>query len=154
MRIGGLFVAIAALVIVPAANGDAVYHLQHVALNPVAPSESGNGFVENIHANRPVVFAHEQYVLRGALPLTTYTVVLHVFSPVDATCAATTPVLVEPTAAFTTNPAGNGSAYHVFTPADVDGLHGSTVSAYWTLSTGGAGGPVAYRTTCQTIQLD
>ena len=149
MRIIGLFVAIAALVIVPAAAGDAVYHSQHVALTPVA-AESGSGFVENIHANGPNVFAHEQYVVRGALPLTTYDVEINVFSPADSTCSGP-PLFEATTATFTTNPAGNASAYHVFTPADAAGIRGLRIHAYWTLSTGGS---VAYKTTCQTIQLD
>jgi len=150
MRIIGLFVAIAALVIVPAAAGDAVYHSQHVALTPVVAGESGRGFVENIHANGPNVFAHEQYFVSGALPLTSYDVDIHVFSPADPTCSGT-PLFEATTATFTTNPAGNGSAYHVFTPTDAEGIRGLTVHAYWTLSTGGS---VAYTTTCQTIQLD
>jgi hypothetical protein len=148
MRIVGLFVAIiAALAIVPAANGDAVYYSQHIPLAPVAADESGSGFVENIHANGPNVFAHEEYVVRAALPLTTYSVELHVFS--DAACSVSR--LVAPTATIATNPAGNGSAYAVFTPADAASIRDMTVHPYWTLSTNGA---VAYETACQTIQLD
>jgi hypothetical protein len=55
------------------------------------------------------------------------------------------------TASLTTNVAGNGSAFHVFRPADIDGLANSTIHAYWTVS---AGGSPVYRTTCQTIMLD
>lgn len=149
MRIIALLATIAALVVVPAAVADGVYHSQHVGWMPVAAGESGTGFVENIHANGPNVFAHEQYVLRAGLSRTTYDVGIHVSSPADLTCAA--PFLEATTATFTTNPAGNGTAYHVFTPEDVAGLHGLTVHVYWTLSTGGA---VAYTTSCQSIQLD
>ena len=42
-------------------------------------------FVENIHANGPNVFAHEQYVVNGAEPNTTYDVVLTI-SIGDPTC--------------------------------------------------------------------
>jgi hypothetical protein len=150
MRIIGLIVAvIAALAVVPAANGDAIYHSQHIPLAPVAADESGSGFVENIHANGPKVFAHEEYVLSGALPLTTYSVELHVFS--DAACSTSPALPTIATAAVSTNPAGNGSAYAVFTPAAAMPIRHRTVYAYWTLSTNEA---VAYKTTCQTIQLD
>jgi hypothetical protein len=61
------------------------------------------------------------------------------------------PFLNFDTATFTTNPAGNGSTFHVFTPADVGRLANSTIHAYWTVGTGGS---VAYMTSCQTITLD
>ena len=142
-------VAVVALVIVPVAAGDAVYHAQHIALTPVATGEAGSGFVENIHANGPNVYAHEQYSLRQGLPLTTYDVVIHLSSATDTTCSA--PFLVLTTASITTNVAGNGSAYHVFTPADAGPLRGATWRAYWTLETPAG---VAYTTSCQTIVLD
>jgi hypothetical protein len=148
MRIIGLFVAIAALAIVPTAAGDAVYHSQHIPLAPVAAGESGSGFVENIHANGPNVFAHEEYVVSGALPQTMYSVELHVFSGTACTGKL---LLDAQTQTITTNPAGNGSAHAVFTPADATLIRGQTVYAYWTLSTSQG---VAYETTCQTIQLD
>ena len=144
-----LAAAVAALAVAPAAAGDAVYHSQHIALSPVAAGEVGTGFVENIHANGPNVYAHEQYALKGALPSTDYVVWIHVSAPGDDTCSA--PFLEAPTATLSTNPAGNGSAYHVFTPADVGELRGSTVHVYWTAT---AGGFPAYATACQTIQLD
>ena len=106
-------------------------------------------FVENIHPNGPIVFAHEQYVLNGAMPDTTYMVTIHIAGAADTTCAA--PFLNLATATFATNAAGNGSANKVFTPADVGGLANSTAHAFWTVSTGAG---VAYRTSCQMIQLD
>ena len=149
MRIISLAIVIAALAVVPVAAGDGIYHSQHIPFSPVATGESGSGFVENIHANGPNVFAHEQYVLKGASALTTYDVVIHVSSAADPTCS--TPLLVATTATFTTNPAGNGSAYHLFTPTDVGPLHNSTIHVYWTLETAGA---IAYTTSCQPAQLD
>jgi hypothetical protein len=142
-------IAVLALVIAPAAFGDAVYHSSHIALMPVGSAPLRSGFVENIHPNGPNVFAHEEYVLNGAVANTTFTVTIHISSAADTTCSA--PFLNLDTATFTTNPAGNGSADKVFTPADVDGLANSTIHAYWTVSTGGS---VAYKTACQTIQLD
>jgi hypothetical protein len=144
-----LAVAVVALVIVPAAAADAVNHSQHISLTPVAGGEAGSGFVENIHADGPNIYAHEQYLLNNGLPLTTYEVVIHLSAPTDTTCSA--PFLVLPTASFTTNVAGNGSAYHVFTPTDAGPLRGATWRAYWTLETPAG---VAYTTSCQTIVLD
>jgi hypothetical protein len=131
-----------------AARGDAVYHSSHYSLEPIGGAPLRSGFVENIHADGPNVFAHEQYVVNGAQPSTTYQVVIEVF-PGDTGCASTP--LVIPTAELTTNAAGNGSAHHVFTPADAAGLRGTTDGAIWLLEV--AGTPV-YATGCQTIRLD
>jgi hypothetical protein len=144
-----LAVAVLALVVVSAASADAVNHSQHISLTPVAVGEVGSGFVENIHADGPNIYAHEQYVLKNGLPSTTYQVVIHLSAPTDPTCSA--PFLVLPTESFTTNVAGNGSAYHVFTPTDAAPLRGAAWRAYWTLETSTG---VAYTTSCQTIVLD
>jgi hypothetical protein len=144
-----ILACVAALVIAPIALGDAVYHSAHIGLRLVSSAPLRSGFVENIHANGPNVFAHEGYVLNGAEPSTTYTVAIHIAGAADTACAA--PFLELTTATLTTNPAGNGTAFKVFTPADVDGLANSTAHAYWTLSSGGG---VAYTTGCETITLD
>lgn len=130
------------------ARADAVYHSQHVALSPVGAAPLRSGFVENIHADGPNVYAHEQYVVNGAEPDTTYQVVLMIF-PLDTTCSSS-PIMI-PTAVITTNAAGNGSAYHVFTPADADGLHGLTVGGMWFLMNGNT---AEYTTSCATVHLD
>jgi hypothetical protein len=52
----------------------------------------------------------------------------------DAMCSSSASTI--PTAAITTNTAGNGDAYHVFTPADADGLRGLTVGGRWMLLKG------------------
>ena len=130
------------------AFADAVYHSSHYDLNAVGAAPLRSGFVENIHANGPTVYAHEQYVLNGAAPNTAYQVVLMIF-PGDPTCSST-PVSI-PVATIQTNAAGNGVAYHVFTPADANGLRGTTVGGIWTVS---AGGSPDYQTGCETIVLD
>jgi hypothetical protein len=129
--------------------GDAVYHSAHLALSPSHAAPLRSGFVENIHANGPNVFAHEQYVLNGAAANTTYTVVIHLSDSLDISCAA--PFLNLTTTTLTTNVAGNGSAYHVFTPAEADGLVNSTFRAYWTVELNGS---VVYTTDCVSITLD
>jgi hypothetical protein len=142
-----LAAAALAVALAPAALADAVYHSSHIALMPVGSAPLQSGFVENIHANGPNVFAHEEYVLNGAMPNTSYTVTIHVL----AGPGCTNTLFDLDTTTLTTNPAGNGTAEKVFTPADVDGLANSTIYAYWTVSTGGS---VTYMTACQTIHLD
>src|SRR5215218_11500261 len=118
-----LAASFAALTLAPIAAADAVYHSAHVALSPVGDAPLRSGFVENIHASGPVVFARELYVLNGAAPDMTYSVVLHVFGQLDATCS--TPLFEGVTATIMTNAAGNGTASVVVTPEAIDGLHGS-----------------------------
>ena len=131
------------------ASADRVYHSTHYALTALNAAPLRSGFVENIHANGPTIYAHEQYVLNGAAPNTTYHVVLMIF-PGDTTCSGA-PAVSIPTATIQTNTAGNGVAFHVFTPADADGLHGATVGGLWTVSAGSA---PDYQTGCATIVLD
>jgi len=150
IKIGLTAATLCAFVVLNAGSAfaDSVYHASHVELNPVSGASLRSGFVENIHANGPTVYAHEQYVLNGAAPNTTYQVVLMVF-PGDPTCSSAP--LTIPTATIQTNAAGNGTAYHVFRPADADGLRGTTVGGIWTVS---AGGSPDYQTGCETIVLD
>jgi hypothetical protein len=150
----GTFVLIAMIVSAPVvlagpAAADGVYRSGHYDLTAVNGAPLRSGFVENIHANGPTVYAHEQYVLNGAAPNTTYNVVLLAF-PGDTTCSGT-PAVTVATASIRTNAAGNGVAYHVFIPADVDGLHGATVGGVWTVSSGSS---PDYQTGCATIVLD
>jgi hypothetical protein len=140
-------IVLLALGLAPTALADAVYHSAHIPLVPVGSAPLRSGLVENIHPNGPNVFAHEEYVLNGAMPNTTYTVTIHVFG--SPGCSSSFFDL--DTATFTTDAAGNGTADKVFTPGDIDGLANSTIYAYWSVGTGGS---VAYETACQTIQLD
>ena len=143
--------AVAALVLVPAALGDAVFHSTHAPLSPVGGAPLRSGFVQINHMNGPVNFAHDNYVLNGASPDASYTVTLHISTAADATCSA--PFVIAPVATLVTNGSGNGEADAVFSPALIDalGIHDSTVHVYTTLS---AGGSVAYTTSCLTSVLD
>jgi hypothetical protein len=139
-----------ALVFVPLeASADGVYHSEHIALVPVGAQPLRTGFVENIHANGPVVFAMERYVLNGASPMTTYDVVLNIWTG-DTSCPGT-PNIELPSVSFTTNVAGNGVGMVRFSPADADGLHGLTLGIVWTLSIDGT---IAYQTACAVVTLD
>jgi hypothetical protein len=130
------------------AQADQVYHSQQIPLNPVGAAPLRNGFVENIHANGPIVFAHEEYHLSGAMANTTYHVQLLLF-PFNSTCSGS-PIPIQ-SATFTTDAAGNGNADHVFAPADANGLHNSTDSAIWQFLSNGV---VQYQSACSVIVLD
>ena len=132
----------------PSAGADAMLHSQHTPLHPVTGAPLANGFVENIHANGPNVFAHEVYVLAGALPNTTFTVSIAVYFQ-DRTCSSTP--ITFPTATLTTSAGGGGKADVFFSPEDAAALRNATHGAIWTLS---ANGHPVYQTACTTIVLD
>jgi hypothetical protein len=144
-------VAAAFMVAVSAAPAaaDAVYHSEHIALASVGDAPLRVGFVQNIHANGPVVFANERYVLVGASPGTIYDVALRLWVG-DPTCTGD-PMAVLPTASFTTNVAGNGVGRVALPPSAADGLHGATLGIVWVLSTGGV---PAYASSCVDVVLD
>ena len=67
-------VAMAGLVVwlgAGAALADGTYHTSQYAFGALDGTSIRSGFVENIHANGPDVYAHEQYVLNGGEPGTT-----------------------------------------------------------------------------------
>jgi hypothetical protein len=121
--------AIAFAVVVPSAAADSVYHTEHLALRPVGDAPLRSGFVMNIKAEGPVVYAHEVYVLNGAVPNETYTVTNN-FHYLDPECVDN--VFPFDTAAMTTGPAGDARAEAKFAPADVAGFQGVS-GVFWTL---------------------
>ena len=94
------------------AGADAAYHASHLPLHATDSAPLRSGFVENIHANGPTVYAHENYIVNGADTNASYQVVLSIWA--TNTACAGTPTLEIPTAVLTTNGAGNGSAHVVF----------------------------------------
>ncbi len=132
------------------AFADQVYHSAHVPLMAAPGAPLRSGFVENIHANGPTIYAHEVYLLIGAMPNTTYDVALHI-GPSGQSCSG--PEVSMTTAMLVTNVAGNGKAQKFFSPADANGLHGLTVHAFWTVTKSGATA-ASYWTGCETIHLD
>jgi hypothetical protein len=132
------------------ALADAVYHSSHIELLPTGETPLRSGFVENIHANGPNVFAREVYVLNGAQPDTTYGVTLKIFA-LDPTCTGD-PTAVVPTATITTNAAGNGRGEAVFRPADVPvELRNATHGIIWTVSDSSG---VVFSSGCELVTLD
>jgi hypothetical protein len=142
--------SIAGLAAVPApAGADAVYHTEHMALEPVGDAPLRSGFVNNIKANGPTIYAHEVYVLTGAAPRASYTVTNHFFLG-DPSCTDLDAEEAFETAVLRTNRAGNGRAGVVFVPADLGGATGGA-GVYWTLESAAGG---AYQTGCTTVTLD
>jgi hypothetical protein len=132
-----------------AARADRVYHSHHYPLLPVSGAPLRNGYVENIHANGPNVYAHEVYALNGADSDASFEVSLSIW--MSNTSCAGTPDLQLSTATVSTNDAGNGLAQAIFTPEQAGGLRGHTVSAMWTLL---GGDSPAYQTGCEVLTLD
>jgi hypothetical protein len=143
--------SVAALAALPAAAaGDAVYNSQHMQLEAVGGAPLQSGFVENIKANGPTIYAHEVYVLNGAAPRARYTVTNHFFFE-DPTCADPANDFPTDTAQLRTNRAGDGRADVFFVPADVAGFEG-VHGVLWTVQN--AAGEVVYRTGCSIVTLD
>jgi hypothetical protein len=134
----------------PLATADRVYHTEHLALTPVGGAPLRSGFVQNIKANGPIVYAHEIYVLNGATPLATYTVTNNFFVG-DTTCKVKESLFAFDTASFRTNRAGNGRADVKIAPEDIGGLTGDH-GVFWTLRN--AADEVVYETACTTVTLD
>ncbi len=78
------FLALAGAVVLgtlaPLAAADAVYHTEHLPLKPVGGAPLRSGFVQNIKAEGPNVYAHELFQVNGAVPSTTYIVTRRFFA--------------------------------------------------------------------------
>ena len=111
---------IALAVIVPGAAANFVYHTEKLPLAAVGGAPLRSGFVLNIKANGPTIYAHEIYVLDGAAPGETYTVTNN-FYDADRCVGEFFPT---DTAVMTTGPRGNAKGDVFFVPADVAGLEG------------------------------
>jgi hypothetical protein len=137
------------LALAPAAVADDVYHSEHMPLTPVGTAPLRTGFVENIHADGPMVYAQEVYVLNGALPDADFEVHLLAY-PFDPACAGTAVGFGFTT--LTTNGAGNGRAKRLIRPADVPAeLRDATHGVRWEVR---AGGVTMYATACTAVPLD
>jgi hypothetical protein len=140
-------VVVAALVAVPSAFADKVFHTSHAPVHALGGAPLHSGFVNDIHTNGVVNSAHEEYHLNGAQPSTTYQVQLLIYT--DQTCAGS-PSIVFPTAQLTTNGAGNGNAKFEF-PAGPPNKPPLQVGIVWQFLVGGT--PV-YATDCVPVSID
>ena len=150
MRLFWLIVSIAAgaALLPPAASADRVYHSEHLRFAPVGGEPLRSGFVENIKANGPIVYAHEIFVLNGARANTTYRVTRDFFFR-DLKCEGAPAPPNDPIATLETNRSGNARGSAVVIPAQItiDGDHG----VMWTVRDGDT---VAYQTPCTVVRLD
>ncbi|MEP7334819.1 MAG: hypothetical protein ABI717_03470 [Actinomycetota bacterium] len=142
--------AMCAAALAPLAAGDAVYHSEHLNLAPVGGAPLRSGFVQNIKAEGPRVYAHEVFVLNGAVLNATYTVTRNFFF-LDPRCAGGS-AFRSPVATLQTNAAGNGREDVFVRPSEVPpafrGVHG----VIWTVTD--SAGAVVYQTTCTAVTLD
>jgi hypothetical protein len=127
------------------AAADPTFHTERVPLRPVADAPLRSGFVVDVHAEGPRIYAQERYLLSGAT-LGSYQVVLQVdFEP-----GCDGPEASVPTAQLTTNAAGNAQGKWTFTPADAAGLP-EIVYIEWQFV---QGGQAVYATNCVRVALD
>ena len=138
-------ICVGALIAVPAAFADQVFHTSHAAVHAVAGAPLESGFVNDIHTNGGVNSAREEYHLNGAQPNTTYEVQLVIFESCEGSLLTTVP-----TAMLTTNGAGNGNSDASF-PAGPPNNPPLQVGIVWQFTANGA--PV-YATDCVQVSVD
>jgi hypothetical protein len=131
------------------ATADQAYHSEHLNLVPVGAAPLRSGFVENIKANGPQIYAREIFVVNGAVPDAAYRVTRDFYFQ-DPDCDGDL-VFHEDVATLATNASGNAKADAVIRPEQVAGFEGVHGVA-WTVRD--AAGAVSYRTACTTVTLD
>lgn len=141
--------AFAALAPLPAA-ADRVYHSEHLDLAAVGGSPLRSGFVQNIKAEGPRIYAHEIFVLNGARARTTYTVTRDFFFQ-DPECAGQLVFHELLEDELRTNASGNARGDVFVEPVEVAGFEG-VHGVMWTVRD--AAGAIAYRTSCTAVTLD
>jgi len=131
----------------PAAFADQTQHSIHASLKL---GTAAVGFVEDIHAEGPNIYAQEIYQLNGAKPSTTYQVTLNIWKGTDCTSSPALQAITDNN--LTTNTAGNGKGQATFTlsAASATGLRNGTRGVIWTVS----GSGVTYQTDCTAVTLD
>jgi len=142
-------VAMVAAALAPLAAADAVYHSEHLDLAAPSGAPLRSGFVENIKAEGPRVYAHEIFVLNGAAPKSSYTFTRHFFF-LDPECDGNL-VFASDVAELNTNAGGNARGDVFVTPAEAEGLEG-VHGVMWTVQN--TLGLVVYRTVCTAVTLD
>lgn len=133
---------------------DRAYHTERI---PITASgleghpELRAGAVVNIHAEGPMRWAIEEYMVNAAAPDTTYWVVIEV--TVGEDCNAV-PDAQLPTVPLVTDARGNARGSATFSPEDIAGFPKIPVHGRWSLRVGNADGPEAYGTECTRVVID
>jgi hypothetical protein len=150
MRLFWIIVSAAAVaaLLPPVAAADRVYHSEHLRLAPVGGAPLRSGFVENIKAEGPSVYAHEIFVLNGARARTSYTVTRNFFF-LDPECDGQS--VDSDVANLRTNASGNARGDVFVPPAEVEGFEG-VHGVMWTVED--TGGTPVYQTRCTAVTLD
>ena len=135
----------AVLAFATSATANQTFHTLTAPLMPVNGAPLQSGWVHDIHMNGNKNSGQERYHIAGAIPNTSFQVVIQFYG--NATCAGTATAI--PTAILTTNGAGNANGSQAFaatpgpTPPAVDD------SAIWQLVD--PNGVVVYTTTCHEV---
>ena len=148
LSIVGLWTAALVLGWSPTAQADQVFHTTQYPLSSVADG-SVHGWVIDIHAQGPRIYAQERYLLRDVSPGQTY--VMNLYAYADADCSDLV-VSVPGTATLTANVSGNAHAGTTFDPAAVEGLPRTTYHLRWQVTDNT--GAVVYETACVPVALD
>lgn len=146
LAVPALGLALALGLAVPRVSADQTFHTERLPLAPVSGAPLHQGFVVDVHANGPVIFAQERYVLVGAAPDATYQVELAAYP--DTACAQP-PLLEIPEATLATNAAGNGEAALTFSAGNAPAP--GTYNLQWHVLSGGT---IAYETACTSVAVD
>lgn len=154
--ISGLVVAflLTAALGITTVRADRAYHTERLPISasglPGHP-ELRTGAVVNIHAEGPVVWAIEEYMVNGAAPDTTYWVVIEV--TVNGDCSEG-PDAQLPTVPLVTDARGNARGMATFAPEDVAEFPKIPVHGRWSLRLDSPNGPEAYGTACTLVVID
>lgn len=151
-RVIALALAIA-LVLATAAStvADQTHHTTRSEFHAVGDAPLKSGFILNIHANGPNVFAHEVYSLNGAIPNTTFQLVAHVYLD-DLSCGGA-PSVSLPIGEITTSGAGNVTDDIVLSleAANALGFRNVTGADLWQVL---LDGEVVYQSECTLATAD
>jgi hypothetical protein len=139
------------------AAADQSNHTEHLAVTLTSEGSAMGypalraGQVVNIHAQGPVVFAIEDYLLNGARPATTYAVVLEFFA---GSCSGAFAFPFANGVVLSTDRNGDAHGQARITPAEVAafGLHDTDWGIAWTFVD--PHGVKAYATACTQVHID
>jgi hypothetical protein len=127
---------------------DSTYHTERISLQAIDDAPLRSGSVVNIHANGPIVYAQERYLLNGAVPNHDYEIALNVHA-FDTSCGTEAVEFFR--VPISTNAAGNGHAKSpTISPEAVVGLAGEH-GVNWIVYDGDT---AVYETGCVDVALD